>query len=177
MRTVAALVGTVLLLAGCSGSGHVRTAASPTTSPSPAPAVSMAACPVTKPSHSRPPRVAVLNWGQVLTTAKHGWVGSGGLWVELPPRGVLETELRDGFLEAKFAWFRATPGQVVVIGQPMDSTRAPFKADVGTVPEYGPTGFTASGLSFGRAGCWRVTGTLGQSRLSLVLQVVQVTAP
>jgi len=140
-------------------------------------AAAKAPCVVTKPSHSWPPRVAVLNWGQVLTSSKHGWVGSGGLWVQLPPRGVLETQLQDGFLAAKFAWFRATPGQVVVTGQPIDSARAAFKADVGTVPEYGPTGFTPSGLSFGRAGCWRVTGTLGQSRLSIVMQVATPTSP
>jgi hypothetical protein len=79
--------------------------------------------------------------------------------------------------ETKFGWFRAKPGQVIVTGRPLEGPLGRFQADVGTIPEYGPTGFTPSGLQFARPGCWQVTGVLGHARLTLVMLVEPTTLP
>ena len=116
-----------------------------------------------------------MNFDSVLTTSRKGWVGSGGLWVQLPPGGVLVTIPNPVThrLRTKFGWFRAVPGQVRVTAAPYPPgrTQAAFHSEVGTVPEYGPTGFTPSGLEFGSPGCWKITGTLGGARLAVVLDV------
>jgi len=123
--------------------------------------------------------VARLNFGTVLTSSKEGWIGNGRLWAELPSYGVLLTTVQSGTRGSatKFGWFRATPGQVSVSGTPVGGLPAPFHSEVGTVPEYGSTGFVPSGLHFGRPGCWRVTGSLGRGRLSIVMLVEPTTLP
>jgi hypothetical protein len=64
-----------------------------------------------------------------------------------------------------------------VTGKPVSGPGAAFNSDVGTVAEYGPTGFTPSILRFGRPGCWRLTGTLAETKLDLVLEVIRSETP
>jgi hypothetical protein len=123
--------------------------------------------------------VARLNFGSVLTSSKVGWVGNGGLWAQLPSDGILLAvkDQATALYRTKFGWFRANPGQVSVTGRPLAGPSASFQADVGTVPEYGPTGFTPSILQFSRLGCWELTGALGRGRLTLVIFVKPWSPP
>ena len=176
---LSAAVAAVVSVAGCTSPSTPRSARPTQPTPSATPAAASSPCPVTRSSGKEPPRRARLNFGSVLATSKTGWVGSGGLWAELPDHGVLLTILNPDtrLYETKFGWFRAAPGQVSVTGTPVGGLPASFHAEVGTVPEYGPTGFTPSGLQFAHPGCWRLTGALGTSRLSLVIMVEQTTLP
>ena len=130
-------------------------------------------CPVTPPSRNVPPAVARMNFGTVLTTSQSGWFGNGQLWVELPAHSVLFARRlpHSGQLQVKFAWFRAVPGQVRVKAHTREGATARFSAEVGTVAEYGPTGFVPSVLLFARSGCWVLTGGLGRNSLTFVLRV------
>jgi hypothetical protein len=114
-----------------------------------------------------------MNFDTVLTTDRTGWVGSDGLWTQLPAGGVLATvwDPESHLMRAKMGWFRAIPGDVSITAESLDLPSARFQGDVGTAREYGPTGFTASALEFSSAGCWRITGILGPARLSLILEV------
>ena len=137
----------------------------------------VATCPVSNPGNAVAPLVARMNFGSELTTSRRGWVSGGSLWVQLPPRsqlGAIRTS-PGGRLETKFGWFRSVPGQVRVTGRPVSGPAALFRSSVGTVPEYGPSGFTPSVLEFGRPGCWQITGVLGGSHLNIVMTVVQVS--
>ena len=167
---LAAAVG----MTACTGPGHP---APP--SPSASAVAAAVRCPVSRSSGSQPPRVARLNFGTVLTSSKVGWVGSGGLWAQLPSHGRLLTVLdrATGLFHTKFGWFRSIPGDVSVTGKLLEGANATFHADVGTVAEYGPTGFTPSVLQFARPGCWRLTGTLGRDRLAFVILVEATTQP
>lgn len=105
----------------------------------------------------------------------HDWYGNDALWVMLPPRGKLPSfRQEDGKLSTKFPWFRLAAGDVKVTGERLDGPTNKFRADVGTVAEYGELGFTPSGLFWSAPGCWRVTGQVGaHAPLSFVLQVEQ----
>ena len=174
-----AAVAAVVSVSSCTSPSAPGSAGPSQSPPSATPASAASPCPVTRSSGKQPPRRARLNFGSVLAASKTGWVGSGGLWAELPDHGVLLTILNPDtrLYETKFGWFRASPGQVSVTGTPVGGPPASFHSDVGTVPEYGPTGFTPSGLQFAHPGCWRLTGALGTSRLSLVIMVEQTTLP
>jgi hypothetical protein len=114
-----------------------------------------------------------MNFGSVMTNSRRGWRGSGLLWTQLPPASRLPAAKGPGGLwGAKFPWFRAAPGQVRVSATTAIGSPATFRADVGTVAQYGPTGFTPSVLRFGRLGCWSVTGRLGPDELRVVVLVV-----
>lgn len=91
----------------------------------------------------------------------------------LPPGGKLPSfRDPDGTLSTKFPWFRLAPGGVQVTADRLDGPTGKFRADVGTVAEYGDQGFTPSGLYWSEPGCWRITGQLaGHSPLTFVLQV------
>ena len=130
-------------------------------------------CPLTPPSRNVPPAVARMNRGTVLTTSQSGWFGNGRLWVELPAHSVLFARRlpHSGQLQVKFAWFRAVRGQVRVKAHMREGATARFNAEIGTVAEYGPTGFVPSVLSFARSGCWVLTGGLGRNSLTFVLRV------
>jgi hypothetical protein len=134
-------------------------------------------CPVTTPGTAFPPKKARMNFDSVLTSDRTGWVGSGALWTQLPPNSVIEAvwDSDTYLMRTKLGWFRAVPGNVKVSGVSLEAPAAVFQSDVGTVPEYGPTGFTPSGLEFGRPGCWRITGALGRARLTVIVDVVPPT--
>jgi len=136
-------------------------------------------CPVTPPSGPRPPRVALQNLGQPMGSASDpGWYGNGTLWTELPPG--LPANLADlrttgpggaSMIGLKVGWNRARPGAVSITARPLHGPPARFIAHVGTVSEYGPTGFVPSNLMFGRAGCWQITARLGDHVLPVVVDI------
>jgi hypothetical protein len=72
--------------------------------------------------------------------------------------------------EMKWAWYRFVPGELTINGQRLDAPDDPL---VAWIPDgYGETGFQVSGLTFPSAGCWEITGTLNDSRLTFVVLVV-----
>jgi hypothetical protein len=159
------------------GSGTPPIASTPATGPAATatgPATTATSCPVTRPSGKTPPVIALTNLGSTLSVGGEGWIGNDALWVQLPPAGILNVQVDPdlGMPGTKFGWFRAKAGQVEVRARPLTGGPAEFRADVGTVSEYGPVGFTPSTLRFGRDGCWQVTGSVAGSRLVFVLGVV-----
>ncbi len=129
-------------------------------------------CPVTKPGGPRPPRYALLNFGTPITNPSDpSLYGNGTLWTGLPRAQTVARDPRTGMIGVKLGWFRARRGLVTITAKPWRGPAARFRAWVGTPQEYGPTGFAASGLTFGRAGCWQLRARLAGRVLKLVLYV------
>jgi hypothetical protein len=150
---VAGIAAIALAVVGC-GNSHT---------------INQAACPTTKPGGPRPPRFALLNFGNpIASPSDPGWYGNGALWTELPAPAPSQAH---GMLAMKMGWFRALTGQVTITGKPLYGPPASFSAGVGTPAEYGPTGFTISGIAFGRSGCWRLHASLAGRVLTVVLNV------
>jgi hypothetical protein len=134
-----------------------------------------AACPTTQPGGPRPPRFALLNFGNpIASESDPGWYGNGALWTRLQPQTRFLRDRQTGKIGHKLGWFRARRGLVTVTGKPLHGPPARFSAQVGTPQEYGPTGFAAGGLEFGRPGCWQVRAQLAGRVLTLVLKVPPV---
>jgi hypothetical protein len=132
--------------------------------------VAATSCPVTQPGGPRPPGFALLNFGDPIARASDpGWYGNGTLWTELLPPTVIRD--RGQMLRVKMGWFRARTGAVTITGAPLHGPSARFTADVGTPAEYGPTGFAASVVEFGRPGCWQLRAHLAGQELALVLRI------
>jgi len=130
-----------------------------------------AVCETTVPNGSTPP-------GERPAPYFHG---VGKLWTTLPPEGQLGDGFAfiddDGSIRAKRPWFRGDPGRVVVSGTRLDAAAPALVARV--FDGYGETGFQPSAIYFPTRGCWRVTGALGDERLTFVVEVVvgRDTAP
>jgi hypothetical protein len=119
-----------------------------------------------------PPQNALLNLGQPIAKASDpGWYGNGTLWTSLRPPISFRRDGRHGMLVTKIGWFRARPGGVTIMAEPVRGPPARFRADVGTSQSYGATGFAPSILEFGRFGCWRLRARLGDRVLTVVLDV------
>lgn len=165
MRAI--LLATVVIALTVGGCGGSHTPASRRSR-----AADHAACPVTRPGGPRPPRYALLNFGNPMTTPSDPTLyGNGTLWVGIPQPDWAIRDPRTGKIGMKVGWFRARRGVVTVTGHPWHGAPAEFRADVGTPQEYGATGFAASGLEFARAGCWRIDARLAGSTLTFVLDV------
>lgn len=78
----------------------------------------------------------------------------------------------DGSLGMKFGWTRGVGGQLRIEGRRLDAPAPPLRADIPT--GYEETGFQATALVFSSAGCWEVTGRVGDARLSFVTKVVKI---
>lgn len=126
-------------------------------------AANVSTCPVTVPNNSRPP-------GSTFGSEFHG---NGRLWVGLWDANVVVWEAEpDGSVGAKFGWWRGVSGTLRIDGRRLDADAAPLTA---SVPDgYGPTGFQATGIRFPSAGCWEVTGRVGDATLRFVTLVVAV---
>jgi hypothetical protein len=104
-----------------------------------------------------------------------GWYGNDALWVSLPAEGILPAvRSADGeALETKFPWWRVHPGRLRIR---IAAVGGVAEVLPGEVPSgYGAQGFTPSGLTFTRSGCWRVTGALGPSHLRFTVWVCETT--
>jgi hypothetical protein len=155
-RAATLTVLTVLAIAGCAGS-HTTDRAS---------------CPTTKPGGPRPPRFALLNFGnQIASPTDPTLYGNGVLWTGIPSPAWSVWDPRTRMIGIKMGWFRARPGRVTLTAKPLDGPPARFTGQVGTPAEYGPTGFAASGLAFGRPGCWKLHASLAMRELTIVLDV------
>jgi hypothetical protein len=100
-----------------------------------------------------------------------------GLWpdgtVVFTPGGPGSIE-PDGSLGMKFPWWRENGlrGKLKIYGKRLDAPAPPLRA---SIPEgYGDTGFQSTGLIFPTAGCWEVTGEVGDTRLTFVTRVVRI---
>ena len=143
-------------------------------------------CPVTLPNGSTPP-------GERLSPGYHG---NGAVWTApwtegkavFEPGGPGSVE-PDGSLAMKWPWWWAVPGQLVVQGRRLDAPAPPLRAETPsgrrldvTLPLSGefrvadttPHGFMPAALIFPTAGCWEVTGTVGEASLTFVTLVVKV---
>ena len=76
----------------------------------------------------------------------------------------------DGLVGVKFGWWRNVRGYLRITGRRLDGVAPPLRAGI---PDYGMTGFQASGVYFPTAGCWQVTGKAGTATLTFVTMVVK----
>ena len=118
-------------------------------------------CPVTIPNGSPPP-------GPTFGAEHHG---NGSIWVGTWHSNVVVWPAEpDGSVTTKFGWWRGVTGKLRIEGRRLDAAAAPL---VGHVPDgYGETGFQSSGITFPSAGCWQVTGRVGDASLTFVALVL-----
>jgi len=126
--------------------------------------VTLDSCPVTQPNRVLPP-------GDDDALA----YGSGGVSTYLRPDGKVvagadeTTELRaDGSLAAEWWWLRWTTGELEIRGRRLDAESGPLQAEVADA--YGD-GVLRSLLVFPEAGCWEVTGRMGDSGIVFITLV------
>jgi hypothetical protein len=75
----------------------------------------------------------------------------------------------DGSIDWKFGWWRVTPGKLAITGRRLDAQAPPPRA---SVPDgYGDSGFQATGVLFPTEGCWEITGSLPNAKLTFVTLV------
>lgn len=162
----AATAAVGLLLGGCTSTDVEAGSPSHTTG-----------CPVTTPTTH--PAVA-LPENRVVSNPGVPDVALGNefLWVAPSPDGVLQVSQdveRPGYYWQKVPWWRVTAGQLEIEARQLDGSGT-FDYYVGTVSEYGPTGFVSSSLSFSAPGCWSITGRVGAGSLTFVARVVEFSA-
>jgi len=89
---------------------------------------------------------------------------------------------RDGTLRAsdparglaggiKFPWWRVAHGDLSIATRRLDAPATPLRADV--PGGYGDVGFQVSGLNFPSTGCWEVTGAVGRTKWTFVVNVAR----
>lgn len=159
-----AVVTAVLMLVVVVATGDAQSLA-----PTPHPAAVNSDCHATLPNGSTPP-------GERPTRTHHG---NGSLWTVLWPEGTVVFRpggpgfvLEDGSLQMKFPWWRGLRGRLVIEGRRLDAGAAPLRAHIPA--GYGASGFQATGVIFPTPGCWEVTGHLGDTSLSFVVNVVKI---
>jgi hypothetical protein len=98
----------------------------------------------------------------------------GTLWVELWPYGVTlvgKSDITsDGWLAVKVPWYRFGKGTLKIAATRLDKPARPARADVPS--GYGNSGFQASSIYFPSEGCWKITGTVGHTKLTYVTIVL-----
>jgi hypothetical protein len=139
----------------------------------------LSACAVTLPNGSEPPGVFTHHGPNDNPGSKSYLYGNGKLWTTLGPNGTVEFRTggpgsvdSDGSLGMKFPWWRGTRGKLTIEGKRLDGSAPPLRAHI---PDgYGDTGFQSTALIFPTAGCWEVTGKVGDASLTFVTRVVIV---
>jgi hypothetical protein len=159
-----------LILAGCFGNSdpaathraaHEGTPASPkATAVSP----SKGTCALTLPNGRTPP-------GERDIGANHG---NNHIWTAMWPHNVLIASgnyiAADGSVVMKWPWWwRGVQGQIKITGHRLDGDVPPLTA----YTQQGYTRFQPSGIRFPTEGCWEVTGTVGDARLTFVTLVLK----
>ena len=161
--TVVVSIAVVILAVSHPGaSADTPVAVSPEASPVP--------CPLTKPHGTNPVNSGTIAGGygnDALWTNLTMWSSEPGL-VPVPDDGRIGPDGRiDGM---KWAWYRYVPGKLTIEGRRLDAPAPPLEAHV--PDSFDTTGFLASGLIFPSAGCWEITGRLGEASLTFVILVV-----
>lgn len=175
----AGTIATGLTLSGCgSAAGHADGSQSPRPIARPSHSAS-SPCPVTQPRGQTPPERALRDMsGQVIASRDEpDWLGSGGIWTRLTLIRPTRRDDKTGMITLKHLWFRARSGDLHVTAHPATGGDAAFTASVGTSRQYGRIGFVASVLSFARPGCWTITATLQDDRLSFTTTIPAPQAP
>jgi hypothetical protein len=105
--------------------------------------------------------------------------GTRPLWTWLPANGVLRVQRNtDGSIGTKLFWMpdRDRSLQLAVQGRRLDAPGRMRVLAVSWGYSYNASrkgrGSWASAVAFPKAGCWRITGQAGQTRLSYVVKVV-----
>jgi hypothetical protein len=107
--------------------------------------------------------------------------GNGALWTVLLPGGLdtTGTSQPDGSISEKFPWWTVgTTGGLAIHGRRLDAAADPMRAGVTQsflqLPSP-PSRRDASGQvrSFSTAGCWEITGQVGDSTLRFVIFVAK----
>jgi hypothetical protein len=82
----------------------------------------------------------------------------------------------DGSLSMKFWFYRTVPGEVVIEGRRLDEPGSVAHLDTLRGPEdgYGETGFHPAGLVFPSQGCWEVTASIAEERMTFVTLVIWI---
>lgn len=122
-------------------------------------------CPVTRTEdrEHEPPAALVRE-----TNGDSDFFGQETLWVSLPRPDVRAEPRPDGSFSVKVGWWTLKDGQLRVRGSRLDGPGT-FSAEVPGGRGY--RGFRPTGMLFSELGCWRVTGTLGETELEFVLRV------
>ena len=104
-------------------------------------------------------------------------IGERALWTVAPrdPRYVADVGT---WTLGKQPWFRLNTRQLTIDGRRVDGRPGTFRADVPPMEAYpldmnlhiGP-GFIPSSLEFSTGGCWKVTATLGRSKVVLHVNI------
>ena len=180
------VAGLVTVIAACNGnsisdspSAAAGSVARPSLTQGPAAGTS-GPCPLTLGAEGvLPPKSVEPNPSVLPVPWVDRWYGNEAIWIRLPTDGVLPaqpdpaaTDHDTDTLYTKFPWWRVLAGQLLASARSLDGSSGQFEAEVGTVSEYGPTGFVPSILTFDHAGCWEITASLGGQTLSFVTRVV-----
>jgi hypothetical protein len=79
----------------------------------------------------------------------------------------------DGSIRMKWPWWRGVRGTLKIQGRRLDGPAPPLRAEVNDA--YGLSGFQPSDIYFPTEGCWEVTGSVGQTKLTFVTLVVKAS--
>jgi hypothetical protein len=154
--TLAALLLASVALAACSGDDRDAESAA------------AAGCVPTIANGNAPP-------GEAGSDRHHG---NGKLWTVLWPNGIVRPDPSwvrpDGSIQVKFPWWRGVEGPLTISGRRAD--RGIGRASA-TIPHgYGTIGFQASTIRFPAPGCWSITGRVGATKLTFVVELAAATA-
>lgn len=126
-------------------------------------------CPLTEPRGDNPPEFQGAGGysNDALWTNLTMWSSAPGIVLapndsRIAPDGTIQ--------DMKWAWYRFVPGKLEVQGRRLDAPASPLRA---WIPEgYGDVGFQVTGLTFPSAGCWEITGRIGEESLTFVVLVL-----
>lgn len=168
-----------LILAGCSGDSDPTRPAKEATAPTATSTSASAAsdpsragttegtCPLTLPNGSFPPGQKPREWNY----------GNGKLWTSFWPHNLVIVDAgfvqEDGAVRMKWPWWRGVRGDLKVEGRRLDANAPQLTAEI--PPYYGTSGFQPTALFFPTEGCWEVTGSVGNAKLTFVTIVVKAS--
>ena len=112
------------------------------------------------------------NYGSANLRAHLNWKAGTLRAGILPDGGAMATINEDGSIYTKQGWWRGREGLLVVTGRRLDGPAPPMHGSVR--PGYAETGFIPVTLIFPTTGCWRITGSLGKSRLTYTVEVTKL---
>lgn len=122
-------------------------------------------CPVTPPNGSLPP-------GEIREDLNY--LGNDILWTALAQDGKIymtaDDQLPDGSFRIKWPWWWSyiADDPLTVEGQRLDAEAEPLDAQI----TEADTGYMVASLTFPTIGCWEITGSMGNTSLTFVTEVI-----